>query len=231
LAGLIERCMAKAPADRPTAAEVSQLASTLAGGTDSATTIAMLPTQGLGAPVGAAAVDPSPTRTLPVQPTSNSRPRREGRRATIVMSTVVGILVILIGFAIARDANRSNTASAKTGHGNATHKSAPPKVKVVAADYVGQPYQDAQSALKQLGMKPVVSGTVTPTTSVASVWPTGKLRLGHHVHLTLSAPVTPSTPVSQSAPSHPTPPSEPHKAKPEPPGHVKHGWHGEGPVG
>jgi serine/threonine-protein kinase len=217
---LVSACLAKSPADRPTAAEVAATAAAGSPAPVGSPTLVMPTAPPAAADVAAVAAEPptAPTERLSPPPTG---PRwLEWRRLGALAGAAVVVLLVLT--VVGAVTNRGGSTSASTGTGHpATSPSARPAsdsalrrhtVRVSAGRYVGEPFGTAQQQLLHQGLVPTVVGApAAPTATVVAVSPVGRVTVGHTVAVTLLAPG----------------PKPPHH-KPVPPGHQPGHGHGHG---
>jgi serine/threonine protein kinase len=138
------------------------------------------------------------------------------RRRVRNVFIAIGAAVVILGFLLLRSCGTSSpgtSSGAKTtpSPSSSPSRSAPARVAVRSADYVGRPAAGVVAALHELGLQvreQSVSST-RPAGSVVSVSPTGSLTRGSTVTLTVA-----------TAPAKPRP-------APKPPAH-RHGHKGDG---
>jgi len=222
---LVARAMAKDPAQRfPDGAALRDAVDQLAAGRPAA----VLPVPG-----GPYATGHSPTAVLPVSqvgaalaPASASAAAGSGRRALVRVAlgalAVLVVLAALIGILqhgggdAGLASGRSGTAttagvaatstSAGTTAPTTTAPSAPPKVHLVPATYVGHPVAQVQAALVALGLHvtltPVTTRTVSPGL-VTAVAPVGDVPPGSSVTVSYAvAPVVAPAPAPKPHKKH-----------------------------
>ena len=161
------------------------------------------------------AVVPAATPTdAPSTPAAADTPGYDDaqRRRIRNIFIAVGAAVVILGFLLLRSCGTSSPGTSSGAKATpSTTPTAPARVVVRSADYVGQPAAVADAALRALGLQvheQSLSST-RPAGSVVSVSPTGSLTRGSTVTLTVAtAPVKP-------------------KPAPKPPAH-KHGHKGGG---
>lgn len=219
LAALVEACLSKDPAARPSASEAAAVAAsyvTASGAASSPTTVMAIPAA-------------APERQ---SESGQSLPQwLKGRRAAGIAAAVAGVVAVATLIVITTDGSPPATASGRH-HGQhvATHSAG---VAVRASHYVGEPYSLAAAQLTGRGLTPIASGgAVSPAALVTSVSPTGSVKPGTSVTLSLSGPAAPAaTPPgpAKTPPGHAKTPPDDAKT---PPGQAKKdGWdglHGDG---
>jgi eukaryotic-like serine/threonine-protein kinase len=224
LAAVVQACLAKDPAARPSAPAVAALTASYTQPSDGST--AVMPVPG---PTGSTATEPLAT----VPDGSDSIPRwLESRRVLAVAAAVVGVIALIAVIGIATDGSSPATASGR--HRGTSHPTASPHhartVAVRASRYLGESYAVAAAQLSDRGLTPITTGAaVSPDAIVTDVSPVGAVHRGAAITLTLQQ----MTPVKR--PVKPTP-GKPDKVKPVkpvkpgkvPPGHAKHEGHGHG---
>jgi serine/threonine-protein kinase len=221
LASLIEACLAKDPAKRPTAAEVASVAGELAASPPApvGATTAVLPVPG----------GTSETTDLPLAAGVGLPKWLEWRRVGLIAGVAAAVILVSTLIGIATDGH-----SSASGHhagpkaSTSASKVKPDRPRLVALHarrYLGLTYAVAAQRLNRHGFVPLATGTgVQPAAIVVSVAPTGKLTPGSAVTLT----VTPPAPVAHHVPpghAKPAPPGHEHKVKPPKP--EKHGKEGD----
>lgn len=222
LAELVERCLAKQPSERPTAAEVARLA---------ATAPVLQPAVALTTVVPVPADDAFPTKTMPAEPAAASGVSEwlQWRRLSAMAGAAVLLIAVLAIAGVFADGNGPAAASSGAGGAakrhveSATHTSRP-TVTVDASHYVGESLATARLQLQRLGLTPRVNGVGPPTALVTAISPIGRVRVGHTVTLTVMPSVVgPANPPGHSKPKPKLKPPHGHGDKPIPPGHAKHG--------
>jgi serine/threonine-protein kinase len=236
---LVESAMAKEPASRPASAgafgqQALALADQLAGvpagpqlQPEDATT-RLLP-----AMAGPPAVAASPRTQLLPSVAEPPPPRRRRPVWPWLVALAVAALAALAGYVLSSgggtpspgptattSAGTHATTHPATTHTTATHSASPtatktptplPSVTVDPAAYVGRPYNDVASALRQLGLTPSPTSVTAgaPPGSVAGVDPAGAVKAGSTITVQVvpSTAVTPSTAASPSAAVTPSPPA------------------------
>jgi serine/threonine-protein kinase len=171
LAGLVERMLAKNPADRPTA---HQVVAALAA--------------------GAAATPPiDATRPLPVpRPGIDLRDSRSAAARPVVLLSLAAVaaVALLITAAIAggpAGAPHSAAAGRSTNTVADRDRSATGKVSIDPTDYLGDQWPGVRSRLRGLGLHPVAMFTGDgPPDTVVGLAPTGLVRRGRTITVVVS---------------------------------------------
>lgn len=242
LSELVGRCLAKDPADRPTAAQLAATARSLvslpqqaavtgppaatrvlpaaelaAAGAGAAFATEALTGAGGAADAGVAGGTTGPKGRTPAWLTSK----------WIAAGALAGLLLIAVGTAIGLAGN-SGGGNAPAAHPPASHTStvADSTVRVDAARYTGLTWTQAADALRKLGLRPVRRSVTGPADRVVSLSPTGRVAEGSRVVVSVGA-APPPVVVHHPAPHH-----EPKPPGPKPPkdnhGHGPgHGDHGD----
>ncbi|HEX2074773.1 MAG TPA: serine/threonine-protein kinase [Geodermatophilus sp.] len=172
--GLLERALAKDPADRfPDGAALCHAVDQVRGGgalpPRERTATAVLSTRVLPASVGPAA---------PASAVAPARRLMSGRRALLALLAVVGLVAVVVGLLQGVGGPAEGTPEGTTP---------PPAVQVIADDHVGRRVADVEADLTGLGLqvqlRPIATADV-PDGEVLAVEPTGDLQPGQVVTVT-----------------------------------------------
>jgi serine/threonine-protein kinase len=242
VAGLVNRMLAKAPEERPTAAQTAtEIADPGDAGQPDVPVIVPPPTDPDTGPLAFASTHTlprvrqpaasNPTAVLPAAMVARHafrdrlHARADGlrdsrsasvRAAPLALPAVAALLVIMAAVAIASSPSSAGQPAAAGSHSTAAVH-APPKVRIDPTAYIGQQWSLVRGELVALGVRPVPTFVADgPDGTVIGLAPTGRVAKGTAI----------SVVVSQAGPAHPPPA---HGPKPKPPGHDPgHGDHGDG---
>ena len=137
------------------------------------------------------------TASPPATPVAHHDPDTERRRIRNIF-IAVGAGIVLLGFVVLHSCAGSATpsSSTKTHTPSPTPSASVATVTVRAADYLGRPSADARNALVAAGLNVRVTSvpSATGAGNVVGVSPTGTLRRGSTVTLTVAAAPTKAPP-------------------------------------
>jgi serine/threonine-protein kinase len=228
LAGLVERMLAKAPSDRPSAAEIETALATMSPTRD---------TEPISVPeLGASPAETKVLKTLAL-------PRAEGRlaqsyrdtrsaplRAAVLIPAAAFAVLLLITAAIAGGPNGAPHSAAAglrgaTSNRTVAEQTQPAKVAVRPFRYLGDDWSAVHARLRQLGLVPIARfAGHGPIETVVGLAPTGRVPIGTRITVEVSR-------VAEPVP-HPTAPTPGHGGPGPghaPPGQAKkHGGPGPG---
>jgi serine/threonine-protein kinase len=233
LAGLVERMLAKAPSDRPSAAEVEATLPTIPPTKDTDPIVLA------ASPIGASSTGPiesgpTKTRILPRSGRLRSQDYRDTRsaplRAAILLPAVVVAVLLLVSSAIAGGPGGAPPAAAASGGAATTghtvgDQTKPAEVAVHPFRYLREDWSAVRARLLRLGLTPVARFIGHgPIQTVVGLAPTGEVARRSRITVV----------VSRARPPAPAPTAD-HGGPPKPkPGHVppgqakKHGGPGPG---
>jgi serine/threonine-protein kinase len=230
LAGLVERMLAKAPSDRPSAAEVEATLATIPATKDTDPIVLA------ASPIGASTTEPietGPTRTriLPRSGRLRSQDYRDTRsaplRAALLLPAVVVAVLLLISSAIAGGPGGAPPAAAASGGATTGHtvgdQTKPVQVAVHPFRYLHKDWPAVRARLLRLDLIPVARFIGHgPIQTVVGLAPTGPVARGARIIVV----------VSRTRPPAPAPTADhggPPKPAHVPPGQAKkHGGPGPG---
>ena len=227
IASLVRQMLAKAPADRPTAAEVAERFASASEVPIAAAPAPAASAAAITLPEANAAAGPQPTAVMPVVMAAGHRVRdrlagrdlHETRSAPLrprLLAVPAVVILLVLGIVLAASGGSGGLPKAAAGAHAKHHAAVAKKVTIDPTNYIGRDWPTVQAELSALGVNPVpqFAGEGIETT-VVGLAPSGKVAKGTSVTVVVSQSGPKKAPKPKPKPAPPRPHGH------EPPGHEK----------